>query len=197
MSAIDTATVRVQPVYREEVSGPATTVDSSQLHLFEQEVQHRDDFQRLYAQRPDLLPPPPILAASSFVPKNLIEHLMRNKKDTAIGVKYETGDAITNLEAVMHTFLTPICPRISMTGDYTFTDHHSIILFESSLVRDVALSAAVQPDFETDQVMMQLVQARDVAVVGKALWADLRSPHLIKKVRNIFAVSTIKNYVST
>lgn len=40
--------------------------------------------------------PPPLISASPFVPVPLIRLLMRGKKPSALGVKYLTGDQITN-----------------------------------------------------------------------------------------------------
>ena len=66
----------------------------------------------------DLIVPPPLISSSEFVPKKLIELLMRKKKDSAIGVKFRKasagagGDIITTLEGAMHTFVTPVVGKV-------------------------------------------------------------------------------------
>jgi hypothetical protein len=45
-----------------------------------------------------VLVPPPLISASPFVPPELIAYLMREKKNSALGVKYEKGDSITDSE---------------------------------------------------------------------------------------------------
>jgi hypothetical protein len=40
--------------------------------------------------------PPPLISASPFVPSTLVRLLMRGKKDSALGIKYASGDEITN-----------------------------------------------------------------------------------------------------
>ncbi len=47
---------------------------------------------------------PPVISKSEFIPSQMVTQLMRNKKDTAIGVKYLSGDLITNMEGALHTF---------------------------------------------------------------------------------------------
>jgi hypothetical protein len=51
---------------------------------------------------------PPIISKSHFVSNKMAEHLMKNKKYLALGVKYQYGDLITNMEGALHTFVTPI-----------------------------------------------------------------------------------------
>ena len=81
---------------------------------------------------------------------------MKEKKDYAIGVKYKTGDAITNMEGAMHTFLIPIA-CIHMLGDYKWSNGHNINRFPPGMARKLILSAAVQPDLEFDNVIMKIV----------------------------------------
>lgn len=121
---------------------------------------------------------PVIISKSEFVSDEMAEHLMRNKKDAAIAVKYRSGDIITNMEGAMHTFLTPICP-ITMTGDYSYNKKHTCLPLQSSQKiprgRNVILSAAIHPDFEcagTSEVVMKLVEMRQTAVQGAPLTKD-------------------------
>ena len=44
--------------------------------------------------------PPPLISASPFVPLTLVRALMRGKKDSALGVKYTSGDEITNSKSI-------------------------------------------------------------------------------------------------
>jgi hypothetical protein len=100
----------------------------------------------------------------------MLEHLMRNKKDTALAVKQSesTQDAITNMEGALHTFITPVC-SVLMTGDYKWVGEVSGRCFGNNQARNVLMSAAVQPDFEFDTVMMKVVEVGDSPVVGKDL----------------------------
>ncbi|MBA2729097.1 MAG: hypothetical protein H0U49_13115 [Parachlamydiaceae bacterium] len=118
---------------------------------------------------------PVIISKSEFVPKLMVEHLMRNKKDSATGVKYEKGDLITNMEGALHSFLTAICP-ITMSGDYTFTKTHSIAPLNGK-GRNVILSTNIQPDFECNdesEVTMKLVEIKPNAIEGQELPNNFR-----------------------
>lgn len=129
----------------------------------------RDDF----LEHPNWKTQPPVIARSSFVPVQMVEHLMRNKKDSALGVKYCVGDAITNMEGLMHTFVTPIA-AIKVTGDYMWRDGHGVSLFGGGRIRRTLLCAAIQPDFETADVMYQLCRLRASPTLGQPLPADFR-----------------------
>ncbi|ORY75932.1 hypothetical protein BCR35DRAFT_123699 [Leucosporidium creatinivorum] len=96
--------------------------------------------------------PGPVISKSSFVPSSLAEHLMRNKRDSALATKYLPGHTITNMEGALHTFVTPLLP-IEIVGDYAFRSRHSMRIFPSSAdgkqqVRRCVLSATIHPDFE-------------------------------------------------
>jgi hypothetical protein len=88
---------------------------------------------------------------------------MRNKRDRAFKRKFYAlsgSDAITNMEGAAHSFITPLVP-IWMHGDYIYRGHHGVVDFPDQVVdgtkvqtaRRVVLSALIQPDFETSQVM--------------------------------------------
>jgi hypothetical protein len=117
--------------------------------------------------------PPPWIAYSSFIPVAVVEDLMREKKDQAIGVKFERNnkppDRITNMEGALHTFVTPIIDA-TMHGDYLWEGHHSLFWFgaagDKQLGRRVLLSALVQKDYETEDVMARVVSLQDHEVVG-------------------------------
>lgn len=98
---------------------------------------------------------------------------MRNKKDLALGQKYERGDSITNMEGALHTFVTPLCSTI-LTGDYAWKGGHGIVPFMNNRGRQVILSAAIQPDFELGNVMMQVVRTKDAPVLGEPLQNDFQ-----------------------
>lgn len=120
--------------------------------------------------------PPPVQSKSSFVPEAMVAHLMTHKKDTAINVKYVKGDAITNMEAAMHTFLTPIS-KVTMTSDYFYNtkNHiHDAATFGNNQGREVILSYAIHPDFErgnggSDVVFGDLTTAGVEAIQGEEL----------------------------
>lgn len=131
---------------------------------------------------------PPVIAADSMVPDDMVEHLMRNKKDSALAIKwvnatdYHSHDQITNLEAAMHSFVTPLA-KVSMTRDFVWmgaaigaktTSHEG-------RGRPVVMSYAIQPDLEYGKdsqenfygsVMMSVCEVQDASVQGKPLGKD-------------------------
>lgn len=144
---------------------------------------------------PISLPDAPVISSSRFVPPAFVAHLMKNKKNSALGVKYEAvngaindnkADQITNAEGAVHTFITPIC-IIQMTGDYAYNNRHTAIPIQiaSSLdglkpaARTVVLSAAIQPDFENHEVMLPLMQVTDQQVIGYDSTQKLQNPECI------------------
>ncbi|KAL2063975.1 hypothetical protein VTL71DRAFT_4469 [Oculimacula yallundae] len=125
--------------------------------------------------------PPPIISASDFVPPALIEHLMRKKRDSALGVKFEPDGEITNMEGAMHTFVVPVVPRCESEGDYCFSAGHRTAppfvtpMFGGMAVimtRSVVMSATIHLDFELPSVMLELCMLRKEEVVGKDLIWD-------------------------
>lgn len=153
-------------------------IDSSQLIKMDDgvNIRNREDFlETCYPSDP------PIIGKSSFIPDAMLQHLMRNKKDTALAVKQSesTQDAITNMEGALHTFITPVC-SVLMTGDYKWVGQLSGQGFGNNQARNVLMSAAVQPDFEFDTVMMKVVEAGDSPVVGKDL-GDFPVAHISLK----------------
>jgi len=115
---------------------------------------------------------PPVISASEFVPQSLVTHLMRNKKNSAIGVKYLPGDEITNMEGGLHTFITPIV-KILMFGDYVFRMRHGVSKFSEDggkqRAREVVMSASVQMDFESRHVMFAVSKLGMEEVHGESL----------------------------
>lgn len=117
--------------------------------------------------------PGPWISHSHFVPAEMVKHLMRNKKDSAIAVKFMKSkqrlDKITNMEGAMHTFLNPIV-EVKMHGDYVWRGGHSIQKFGSQggcqLGRLVLLSALIQQDFENEEVMLKVARLEDYEFIG-------------------------------
>ena len=124
-------------------------------------IAHREDF-----LKSNFNTPPPFIGKSSFVSRQMVEHLMRDKKNLALGVKYQPGDKITNMEGALHTFVTPLC-HILMTGDYLWKGQAVGKNFGNNKVRPVILSAAINPNFETKSVMMPLVSVCEKSIEGK------------------------------
>jgi len=65
--------------------------------------------------------PGTVISSSEFVPRNFVEHLMRDKSDTACGVKLGVKsrgipDSITNMEGAMHSLVTSVVGRCEMAG---------------------------------------------------------------------------------
>jgi hypothetical protein len=120
----------------------------------------------------------PVISSSPFIPAHFIGHLMRRKKNSALAVKFQAHsgtDEITNMEGVLHTFVTPICLAF-MHGDYRYNGGHGVVRFPDAILpnsdkkvqqaRHVVISASVQPDFEGPQVMLAACILRNSAVVG-------------------------------
>lgn len=171
---------------------PHTSVHDMQSgHLIESPLRTADtqDIRSFYLEHPQSVTGPHI-APSTFLPRSMIEHLMRSKKSSALGVNfvpnnYSRLDTITNLEGALHTYVTPIVPAY-IHGDYAYTAHgHSLLPFTVSqctaktsstaaspssnfkLARYVLLSALVHPDFEDMNVMMRACSLSDVAFKGR------------------------------
>ncbi|TVY17110.1 hypothetical protein LARI1_G007431 [Lachnellula arida] len=135
-----------------------------------------------YLQNPSLVPPP-LISTSPFVPRNMVEHLMRKKKNSALNVKFVSGrrnaqgraDEISNMEGAMHTFVTPAMAAV-MTGDYRYSAGHGVTRFGDRegvrRVRNVVLSASIQMDFEGPHVMLELARLRGEEVRGRDLGVD-------------------------
>lgn len=127
--------------------------------------------------------PAPWIAHSDFIPQSMVEHLMRWKKDAALGVKFVENndplDAITNMEGALHTFVNPIV-KATMHGDYHWDGSHSIFRFGSQgghqLGRRVLVSALVQQDFELEKVMLRVCSVTAEATVGEKDLPRMISP---------------------
>lgn len=133
---------------------------------------------------------PPVISKSEFISREMAEHLMRHKKDSALGVKYKPGDEITNMEGAMHTFVTPIC-LCHMVGDYAAKMGHIATEFENHQLRQVIISAAVHPDLEgldlwegeyDLDVMMSVLSLKDEAFSGEALDLNTQVPSKEEKL---------------
>lgn len=124
--------------------------------------------------------PPPWIAHSSFVPPAMVQDLMREKKDSAIGVKFEKKntppDRITNMEGALHTFVTPIIDA-TIHGDYIWKGGHSIHRFGShgnyQLGRRVLISALVHQDYEDSLVMMRVASCEVDEIIGRPEFPEM------------------------
>lgn len=170
-------------------------VDSSTLLTIPSptEIRHRQDFLDHPIYTPD-----PIVARSGFVPLEFAEHLLRSKKDSAIGVKYVKGDAITNMEGALATFVVPV-GQIRLLGDIHWMGASKGgvgDLFEGNQYRPVILSASIQPDCEIgcsfpDQcVIMRVISVGKRAVEGNPLRDDFKILSAKEKEND----TTRKNY---
>lgn len=148
----------------------------------------------------DFIPPPPLISCSNFVPRSLVELLMRKKKSSALGVKWVKGDEITNMEGAMHSFVTPVISRCEMIGDYSynpvfgghgidrFGDIHQTSTRDGSrrkyqLARFVVLSASIQMDFEDSKVMLSACILAESETIGHDLLSDTSWVILDKKAK--------------
>lgn len=124
---------------------------------------------------------PVLISKSEFVPKALVEHIMRNKKDIAFGVKYEEGDLITRMEGAVASFISSVCPILT-SGDF-IDNNGSPISPLNGLGRQVILNHNMPPDFEKsgdDEVMMKVIEVKIESVEGREL------PRDYKPLRNKF-----------
>jgi hypothetical protein len=70
---------------------PTSTLGCRSDELHHSEIPSNADPRDFYLDKVkagDLVVPPPLISYSEFVPKKLVEHLMRKKKDSALGVKF-------------------------------------------------------------------------------------------------------------
>jgi hypothetical protein len=159
-------------------SGPITTFKGRSDILALTNLPVGTDTRKWYLQNADGLLPP-FISSSEFVPSTLIEHLMRKKKNSAMGVKFQPSrnppDAITNMEGAMHTFITPIV-LASILGDYVYDGGHRMIDLGSidikQQARTVIVSAQIQPDFEGPDVMLALSALNKEPILGTPLSAS-------------------------
>ncbi|GAA5837423.1 hypothetical protein JCM11251_002104 [Rhodosporidiobolus azoricus] len=137
--------------------------------------------------------PPPIIARSPFVPLPLVDHLMRNKRDSAITTKYLPGTAITNAEAVLHSFVTALV-KVKQCADYAWQNGHSAVPLgltsdgKYRLARPFVLSTSLHNDFEDAQVAERFFAVEREAVVGRDLLAsgNFRVPSVEEKNDPVF-----------
>ncbi|GAA6043301.1 hypothetical protein JCM8097_001171 [Rhodosporidiobolus ruineniae] len=139
--------------------------------------------------------PPPIISRSPFLPLPLVEHLMRNKRDSAITTKYLPHTAITNGEAALHSFVTALA-RVVQCADYRWEGGHSAVPLgtvadehgrEVRLGRRVVLSTLLHHDFENGEVAEVFYRLEeDEAVEGVDLGADFRIPSVEEKNDPVF-----------
>ncbi|GAA5878502.1 hypothetical protein JCM8547_008432 [Rhodosporidiobolus lusitaniae] len=155
---------------------PSLAVDSQRL--VETDVPLNDEPRRFFmssASTPSS-PPPVIISRSTFLPFELVEHLFRNKRDSAITTKYLPGTAITNGEAALHSFATALVPAVQC-ADYAWRSGHSAVSLGTTkdgrrLGRRVILSTSLHSDFEDDQVAELFFSVEEQAVEGRDLFAD-------------------------
>jgi hypothetical protein len=149
------------------------TISSSKL--FRTSVPADTDPRQWYLDMRNKVSKAPWIVHSHFVPAEMVEHLMRQKKSSAIAVKFVKNpwkpDEITNMEGALHTFVTPIV-NATMHGDYQWRGGHSIFNFGKSqgyqLGRRVLMSALVQQDFEQDNVMLQVCRIGEDEFAGSS-----------------------------
>ncbi|EPE29981.1 hypothetical protein GLAREA_01141 [Glarea lozoyensis ATCC 20868] len=148
----------------------------------------------------EFIPPPPLISCSDFVPRPLVELLMRKKKNGALGVKWVKGDELTNMEGAMHTFVTPVISKCEMNGDYRYNPvigGHGVDRFgdvieipgtdgnrqKYQLTRSVVLSASIQMDFENGKVMLNACMLEESETIGVDLLSDSAWVVLEKKAK--------------
>ncbi|KAM0790667.1 hypothetical protein ACM66B_004526 [Microbotryomycetes sp. NB124-2] len=123
---------------------------------------------------------PVIIAKAPFVPTVFVEHLFRNKRDSAIAYKWIPESSISNMEGMLHMFVTAFV-KIEMIGDYAFRGRHDVQLHTDDrgrlCARACILSTQIQPDFEDEQIAFAFCQLGQSAVVGEPLEDDVVIPN--------------------
>ncbi|SGY62843.1 BQ5605_C007g04743 [Microbotryum silenes-dioicae] len=143
---------------------------------------------------------------------------MRNKRDSAIATKYLPGTALTNMEAMLHTFVTAILP-IKMFGDYQYDPQgigHDVPYFETMgpssqspapanrgrLTRKVLLSTQIHLDFEDSTVALEFFASpqgsESAALLGQSLdldqWSVLTSDEKADNAARALYDQTIRRH---
>jgi hypothetical protein len=147
---------------------------------------NRTELQQL--PKPDV-PNPPVISRSSIVPITLVEHLMRNKRPHSAGHKFiqasvdakNAASNITNMEAVMHSLVTPLAATITTvdsTSNATTGNNYAVWISYQEATdktraivrgRRVVLSASVYPDLENADVMLSLIAVKETQQDGLPL----------------------------
>ncbi len=119
-------------------------------------------------------PAKPVIAIRpSFVPDAFVEHFAKNKRAGAIGEKYKPNTKITNMEGALHTFVTFILPT-TLAGDPGWDNGYVINRRPDHLGREVVLSTAIQPDFESRAVLWDLLHVSENSIQGESVSADFK-----------------------
>lgn len=150
-------------------------------------VPAKSDLRKWYLNNSSSVPPP-CISSSEFVPQAMIEHLMRNKKSSALGVKFEAHrlppDQVTNMEGAMHTFVTPLV-QAYIRGDYTYYGGHGMARFppisNMQQARAVIISAQIQPDFEGPDVLLALAALKETSLIASPLPDNFVIPEVVVK----------------
>lgn len=128
---------------------------------------------------------PVVISKPSWVPLPFVEHLLRNKRDSAIAEKFVAGSDITNMEGMLHTFVTAFT-CIHMFGDYAFRGRHGVLPFardrQNLRARPYLLSTQIHVDFEDEQVAFAAMRLDDGLYAGQVLGQDSRIPTCEDKV---------------
>ncbi|GAA6012249.1 hypothetical protein JCM10207_002777 [Rhodosporidiobolus poonsookiae] len=132
--------------------------------------------------------PPPIIAASPFIPPSLVPHLMRNKRRAAITTKYLPRTATTNMEGALHSFVVALA-RVTQCADYAWEGGHSAVPLgttadgKNRLGRPLVLSTNLHNDFENDEVAEVFFSVGSDVLEGENLLhdSDFRIPTVEEK----------------
>ncbi|SCZ89029.1 BZ3500_MvSof-1268-A1-R1_Chr1-1g00904 [Microbotryum saponariae] len=195
---------------------PLFTVDSTKLEPSSLPYHYAGTPREYHLSQPSSSHAGPIIAASPWVPPPMIPHLMRNKRDSAIATKYLPGTAVTNMEAMLHTFVTAILP-IEMFGDYQYDPQgigHDVPYFETMpssqsrapanrgrLTRKVLLSTQIHLDFEDWAVALEFFASpqgsESAALLGQSLdldWSVLTSDEKADNATRALYDQTIRRH---
>jgi hypothetical protein len=134
-----------------------------------------------------------------LVPEKMAQKMIKMKKDAAIAIKYLTGDAITNMEGALHSFVNPI-GKIHMLGDRVWMGAAGGAFgknFGNNVARPVVLSAMVLPDFENQEVLYQIACLEKNAKQGAQLPSDFAPAPLEKKWGDLKNDEELRSYDTT
>lgn len=126
--------------------------------------------QRDFWLKHSALAPGPLVAVSHTVPEPLVTHLLDCKKDNSVASKYVEGDKISNMQGAWHSLVVPLAYPVWVNGQLGFENSkHVVKPMKPTHAPIVVLSAMVNPDFEFDNVMYEMIKVAEHSINGKQL----------------------------
>lgn len=141
------------------------------------EIKKKRDFKRL-----DMESPKPIICFNeTMVPKCYVEHILKSKinRINSIGSKYVADSAITNMEAVLNTWIVPLYAINKTADSQDIVPPFNVVTFQNNSARQTIMSASIQPDFEVidgSSIFMNIVELKAEKTLGELLTLPIIIP---------------------